>query len=86
MDTKLIIKQIVESIDQDRPGLPVSISDVRNSVACPKQLFDKIIIGLAKSGKYFLNRHFHPITMTEKEKESAIYDGKDNYYIYIIKR
>lgn len=86
MKTKEIIKQIVSAIDKERYGLPVSIADIRKNVTCSKELFDKIILGLAKSGRYFLNRHFHPITMTEKEKESAIYDGKDNYYIYIIKK
>jgi hypothetical protein len=86
MDIKKLIKQIVESIDQDRPGLPVLIADVRNSVTCPKPIFDKIILGLAKSRKYFLNRHFYPITMTKQEKEDAVFDNKDNYYIYIIKR
>jgi hypothetical protein len=38
---------------------------------------------LAKSGKYFLNRHHHPAQSTEQEKAGFIPDGQGNYYITI---
>jgi len=48
-----------------------------------KQAFDAAVMELAKSGKYFLNRHHHPTQSTEQEKAGFIPDGQGNYYITV---
>ncbi|MBI5592930.1 MAG: hypothetical protein HY881_20880 [Deltaproteobacteria bacterium] len=52
----------------------------------PKDVFDRELLTLAKTGKIFFNRHAHPIQMNEKEKSEMIPDGEGNYYVVAVIR
>ena len=79
-------KNLIEAIREEQrlhPGAPVWIPDIRKRVSMSKSAFDAAVMKLAKSGKYFLNRHHHPAQSTEQEKAAFIPDGQGNYYITI---
>jgi hypothetical protein len=60
------------------------LADLRKRIPeMNKSSFDKTILDLAKSGEYFLTRHFYPGNSTEQEKELMIPDGAGNFFIAI---
>jgi len=82
MNNKLL--QAIQAEIPKHPGPPILLSDLRVKLfGLSKAVFDAEILALAKSGKYFLTRHFHPASSTEQEKEMMIPDGAGNYYFAI---
>jgi len=79
-----LLKMMIRIKSQENPGAPVLLADLRRLLpAMSKPNFDQAVLNLAKSGEYFLSRHFHPAQATDAEKKSYIPDGAGNYYIAI---
>ena len=82
MNRKLL--HAISAISKANPGVPVLLADLRKRLPeMNKSSFDKTILDLAKSGEYFLTRHFYPGNSTEQEKELMIPDGAGNFFIAI---
>jgi hypothetical protein len=82
MNRKLI--HAISVVSKANPGAPVLLTDLLKRLpGMSKSSFDKAILDLAKSGEYFLTRHFNPGNSTEQEKELMIPDGAGNFFIAI---
>ncbi|MBI5591666.1 MAG: hypothetical protein HY881_14425 [Deltaproteobacteria bacterium] len=82
MNEKLI--QAIKLETREHPGAPVLLSDLRRRLpGMRKVIFDKAVLELARSGRYFLSKHFHPASSTRAELSLMVPAGDGEFYCAI---
>jgi hypothetical protein len=81
-----LVEKAVIAETGGRPNIPAWIPDVRKKVAIPKPAFDRAIIDLAQTGRYFLHRHSYPASSTQQELAELVVSGRDVYCVIAARR
>ncbi|MBI5591979.1 MAG: hypothetical protein HY881_16045 [Deltaproteobacteria bacterium] len=82
MNEKLI--QAIKLETREHPGTPVMLADLRRRLpGMRKVIFDKAVLELARSGRYFLAKHFHPASSTKAELTLMVPAGDGEFYCAI---
>ncbi|MFH0996407.1 MAG: hypothetical protein V1844_13080 [Pseudomonadota bacterium] len=82
MNEKLM--QAIKLETREHPGAPVLLADLRKRLpGMRKVIFDKVVLELAKSGRYFLAKHFHPASSTKAELALMVPASDGGYYCAI---
>ncbi len=82
MNAKLI--QEIKLETQEHPGAPVLLADLRKRLPWMRRvIFDKAIIELAKSGRYFLSKHVRSESSITAGLSLMVSDGEGGYYYAI---
>ena len=71
-----------------RPG-GLSLIEVRASLGAQgkaKAEFDQAVLSLYKDGRVYLDRHDHPLRLSDAERRDLVFDGAGNYYVGITLR
>jgi len=71
---------------EPRKGLVVAVAKVRQAPGLQflaKSEFDRAIMYLRAKQRVFLHDHDAPYTLSEKEREQLVTDGKDGFYVGI---
>jgi hypothetical protein len=79
-----------------RPG-GLSLLELRDSLGIkvrvsfggqpkPKIAFDQAVLSLYKERRVYLDRHDHPMRLTDAERRDLVSDGDGNYYVGITLR
>jgi hypothetical protein len=71
-----------------RPG-GISLTEVRASLGAqgkPKAEFDQAVLSLYKNGRVYLDRHDHPLRLSDAERRDLVFDGAGTYYVGITLR
>ena len=71
-----------------RPG-GLSLVEVRDSLGVKpkaKAEFDQAVMALYKNGRVYLDRHDHPLRLSDPERRDLVFDGTGNYYVGITLR
>ena len=74
---------------QGKPG-GLSLIEVRASLGAQKGKvkaeFDQAVLSLYKSRRVYLDRHDHPLRLSDAERRDLVFDGEGNYYVGITLR
>ena len=73
---------------QGKPG-GLSLTEVRASLGAQgkaKAAFDQAVLALYKSRRVYLDRHDHPMRLSDAERRDLVFDGTGNYYVGITLR
>jgi hypothetical protein len=79
--------RIIEKL-QGRPG-GLSLIEVRASLGAQgkaKAEFDQAVLSLYKDGRVYLDRHDHPLRLSDAERRDLVFDGVGIYYVGITLR
>jgi hypothetical protein len=71
-----------------KPG-GLSLIEVRASLGArgkAKAEFDQAVLSLYKNGRVYLDRHDHPLRLSDAERRDLVFDGAGNYYVGITLR
>jgi hypothetical protein len=71
-----------------RPG-GLSLIEVRASLGArgkAKAEFDQAVLSLYKNHRVYLDRHDHPLRLSDAERRDLVFDGAGNYYVGITLR
>lgn len=71
-----------------KPG-GLSLIEVRTSLGGrgkAKAEFDEAVLSLYKDGRVYLDRHDHPLRLSDAERRDLVFDGAGNYYVGITLR
>lgn len=71
-----------------KPG-GLSLIEVRISLkgqGKAKAEFDQAVLSLYKSGRVYLDRHDHPMRLSDAERRDLVFDGVVTYYVGITLR
>jgi hypothetical protein len=71
---------------EPRKGLVVAVAKVRQApglLSLPKSEFDRAVMHLQSKKRVFLHDHGAPYTLSEREREQLVSDGKDGFYVGI---
>lgn len=86
------VEQVAETIMttleavEPRKGLVVAVAKVRQApglLYLPKSEFDRAVMYLQAKKRVFLHDHGAPYTLSEREREQLVSDGKDGFYVGI---
>lgn len=73
---------------QGKPG-GLSLIEVRVSLGAQgkaKAEFDQAVLALYKNRRVYLDRHDHPLRLSDAERRDLVFDGAGNYYVGITLR
>jgi hypothetical protein len=73
---------------QGKPG-GVSLIEVRASLGGrgkAKADFDQAVLSLYKNRRVYLDRHDHPLRLSDTERRDLVFDGDGTYYVGITLR
>jgi hypothetical protein len=72
-----------------KPG-GLSLIEVRASLGAQKGKakaeFDQAVLSLYKNRRVYLDRHDHPLRLSDAERRDLVFDGEGNYYVGITLR
>jgi len=71
-----------------KPG-GLSLIEVRDSLGVKpkaKGEFDQAVLSLYKARRVYLDRHDHPLRLSDAERRDLVFDGVGNYYVGITLR
>ena len=71
-----------------KPG-GVSLIEVRAMLGGQgkaKTAFDQAVLALYKEKRVYLDRHDHPMRLSDAERRDLVFDGAENYYVGITLR
>ena len=71
-----------------KPG-GLSLIEVRASLGGQgkaKAAFDQAVLSLYRDGRVYLDRHDHPLRLSDAERRDLVFDGEGNYYVGITLR
>ena len=71
-----------------KPG-GLSLIEVRVSLGGrgkAKAEFDQAVLSLYKDKRVYLDRHDHPLRLSDAERRDLVFDGAENYYVGITLR
>jgi hypothetical protein len=81
-------QKILEKL-KGRPG-GLSLTEVRASLGpkpkVAKADFDQAVLSLYKDRRVYLDRHDHPLRLSDVERRDLVFDGAGNYYVGITLR
>ena len=78
---------IIEKL-KGKPG-GVSVVEVWASLGAQrtaKTEFDQAVLSLYKEGRVYLDRHDHPLRLSDADRRDLVFDGTVNYYVGITLR
>src|SRR4051794_36913148 len=86
---EMIIKGMFDLDAQVDQGALVSLRELRRVM--PRhykthETFDRVVLGLAETGNYILQRENFPDGIPAHERDELVQDGKGNYFTHIGKR
>jgi hypothetical protein len=79
--------RIIEML-KGKPG-GLSLTEVWASLGAQKKAkadFDRAVLSLYKDGRVYLDRHDHPLRLSDAERRDLVFDGSGNYYVGITLR
>src|SRR5689334_2192759 len=79
--------RIIEKL-KGKPG-GLSLGEVWASLGAHKKAkpeFDQAVLALYKDGRVYLDRHDHPMRLSEEERRALVFDGAGTYYVGITLR
>ena len=71
-----------------KPG-GLSLIEVRASLGAQgkaKADFDRAVLSLYANRRVYLDRHDHPLRLSDAERRDLVFDGAENYYVGITLR
>jgi hypothetical protein len=90
-DGMLPAQNLERSILDKLKGKPggVSLIEVRAALKAggkAKAEFDQVVLSLYKSRLVYLDRHDHPLRLSDADRRELVFDGDGNYYVGITLR
>ena len=80
--------RILDKLKGKAGGL--SLIEVRASLGAQKGKakaeFDQAVLSLYKNGQVYLDRHDHPLRLSDAERRDLVFDGAGTYYVGITLR
>ena len=79
--------RIIEKL-KGKPG-GLSLIEVWASLGAHKKAkpeFDQAVLSLYRDGRVYLDRHDHPMRLSDVERRDLVCDGAGNYYVGITLR
>jgi hypothetical protein len=91
LDGMLTAPNLEHTILDQLKGKPggLSLIEVRASLkkgGKAKAEFDQAVLSLYKSRLVYLDRHDHPLRLSDAERRDLVFDGAGNYYVGITLR
>lgn len=97
-DSMLSAPNLERTILDKLKGKPggLSLKELRASLGAPpkaraerekaKAEFDRVVLCLYRDARVYLDRHDHPLRLSDAERCELVYDGVGNYYVGITLR